>query len=109
MRLADGARRRQPARDGSLGDPRIPAAELRRAVPSIEALARAGDTVVIAGDFNAVAAHWVLERLLGARARGSTTSLVRGAEPSPIAVWPDERRLRDGMLLSDHPPIEVEL
>ena len=61
VRLADGHVVANLHATGSAGDPRIPAAELRRAVPSIEALAQDGDTVVIAGDFNAVAAHWLLE------------------------------------------------
>jgi len=93
---------------GSLGDPRIPAAELRRAVPLIESLAQPADTVVIAGDFNALAAHWVLDGY-SEPGPGIDHIAVRGADPSAIHVWPDERRLVEGMLLSDHPPIELDL
>ena len=35
--------------------------------------------------------------------------LVRGARPSPLRAWPDERRRRAGMLLSDHAPVELEV
>jgi endonuclease/exonuclease/phosphatase family metal-dependent hydrolase len=108
VRLADGLVVANLHATGSLGEPRIPAAELRRAVPSIEALARDGGTVVIAGDFNAVAAHWVLDGY-SEPGPGIDHIAVRGAESTRIAVWPDERRLLAGMLLSDHPPIEIEL
>ena len=108
VRLSDGLVVANLHATGSLGDPRIPAAELRRAVPLIESLARPTDTVVIAGDFNAMAAHWVLDGY-SEPGPGIDHIAVRGAESSAIEVWPDERRLRNGMLLSDHPPIELEL
>jgi endonuclease/exonuclease/phosphatase family metal-dependent hydrolase len=108
VRLADGLVVANLHATGSLGDPRIPAAELRRAVPSIEALAHPGDTVVIAGDFNALAAHWVLEGY-SEPGPGIDHIAVRGVDAPSIRVWPDERRLVEGMLLSDHPPIELEL
>jgi hypothetical protein len=63
---------------------------------------------VIAGDFNALAAHWVLDGY-SEPGPGIDHIAVRGADPSAIHVWPDERRLVEGMLLSDHPPIELEL
>jgi len=109
VRLSDGLVVANLHATGSLGDPRIPAAELRRAVPLIESLAQPGDTVVIAGDFNALAAHWVLEGGYSEPGPGIDHIAVRGAVPSPIHVWPDERHLVKGMLLSDHPPIELEL
>jgi hypothetical protein len=34
---------------------------------------------------------------------------VRGASPSPLRIWPDDRRMKDGMLLSDHAPVELDL
>ena len=108
VRLSDGLVVANLHATGSLGDPRIPAAELRRAVPLIESLARPADTIVIAGDFNAMAAHWVLDDY-SEPGPGIDHIAVRGAESSAIEVWPDERRLRNGMLLSDHPPIELEL
>jgi endonuclease/exonuclease/phosphatase family metal-dependent hydrolase len=93
---------------GSLGDVRIPAAELRRAVMFAESLAAPGDTVVIAGDFNCPGADAVLEGYSDP-GPGIDHIAVRGATPSPLRVWPDERRRRDGMLLSDHPPIDLDL
>jgi endonuclease/exonuclease/phosphatase family metal-dependent hydrolase len=108
VRLSDGVVVANLHATGSLGDPRIPAAELRRAVPSIESLAQATETVVIAGDFNALAAHWVLDGY-SEPGPGIDHIAVRGADPSALRVWPDEQRLLEGMLLSDHPPIELEL
>jgi hypothetical protein len=35
--------------------------------------------------------------------------LVRGARSGPAHRWPDERRLVDGRLLSDHAPVEVTI
>ena len=35
--------------------------------------------------------------------------LVRGAEAGPLVVWPDQRRRLNGMLLSDHAPVERTL
>jgi endonuclease/exonuclease/phosphatase family metal-dependent hydrolase len=93
----------------SPGDPRIPAAELRRAADWVDSFAEESDVVVVGGDFN-VGPH------LGAALPGYSDPglgidqlLVRGAEPSPLRVWPDERRRRDGILLSDHPPVELEI
>jgi endonuclease/exonuclease/phosphatase family metal-dependent hydrolase len=92
----------------SPGEPRVPAVELERATAFAESFAAAGDTVVIAGDFNCEAAHWALEGY-SEPGPGIDHIAVRGADPSPLRVWPDERRRRDGMLLSDHSPIELEL
>jgi endonuclease/exonuclease/phosphatase family metal-dependent hydrolase len=90
------------------GDPRIPAAELHAAVEFTERLAGEGDAVVIAGDFNALAAHWELEGY-SEPGPGIDHIAVRGAGPSAMRVWPDARRRLDGMLLSDHAPIELDL
>jgi endonuclease/exonuclease/phosphatase family metal-dependent hydrolase len=93
---------------GSLGDPRIPAVELQRAVTFVERLARVGDTVVIAGDFNVAGPAAALD---GYSPPGPWIDHIelRGATPSPLRTWPDARRLRDGMLLSDHAPVELDL
>jgi endonuclease/exonuclease/phosphatase family metal-dependent hydrolase len=93
---------------GTLGDPRIPAVELRRAVTFAEGLGRVGDTVVIAGDFNVSGDAAVLD---GYSAPGPWIDHieVRGAVPSPLRTWPDERRTKEGMLLSDHAPVELDL
>jgi endonuclease/exonuclease/phosphatase family metal-dependent hydrolase len=93
---------------GSLGDVRIPAAELVRAAAFAEGVAREGDTVVIAGDFNCVAAHIALDGY-SEPGPGIDHIAVRGATPSALSVWPDERRRRNGTLLSDHAPVELSL
>ena len=93
---------------GSCGDSRIAAAELRRAVAWVDAFARAGETVVLGGDFNVSGDG---ARLAGFSDPGPGIDhlAARGVEPGPLRVWPDERRLREGMLLSDHAPIELEI
>lgn len=83
------------------------AQQAARAAEHVIDLARPGEPVVLAGDFN------VTPRLehLGFTEAGTDIDhiLVRGAEASPLRVWPDERRRRDGMLLSDHAPIDLDL
>jgi endonuclease/exonuclease/phosphatase family metal-dependent hydrolase len=91
----------------SPGDARIPTAEVRRAVGFVESLAREGDTVVIAGDFNVAGADAVLDGYSDP-GPGIDHIVVRGGGRPP-SVWPDERRRLDGRLLSDHAPIELEL
>jgi endonuclease/exonuclease/phosphatase family metal-dependent hydrolase len=93
----------------SPGDPRTPEAELRRAAAWVDSYAEEGNVVVLGGDFN-------VEPQTGALLPGYSDPgpridhlLVRGAEWSPLRVWPDERRRRDGILLSDHAPIELEI
>ena len=92
----------------SPGDPRIPAVELHASVEFAERLAGEGEAVVIAGDFNALAAHWELENY-SEPGPGIDHIAVRGATPTALRVWPDERRRLEGMLLSDHAPIELDL
>ena len=93
---------------GSLGDVRIPAAELTRAAEFAEGLAREGDTVVIGGDFNCVAADIALDGYSDP-GPGIDHIAVRGAAPSPLRVWRDDLRRRNGLLLSDHAPVELSL
>jgi endonuclease/exonuclease/phosphatase family metal-dependent hydrolase len=93
---------------GSLGDARIPAAELARAAEFAEGLAREGDSVVIGGDFNCVAAHIALSGYSDP-GPGIDHIAVRGAAPSPLRVWMDDLRRRNGVLLSDHAPLELSL
>jgi endonuclease/exonuclease/phosphatase family metal-dependent hydrolase len=90
------------------GDRRVPRAELHRAADAVLARAQPGDTIVLGGDFNVPGEQAALD---GFSPPGPWIDhiLVRGARSSPVRVWPDERRLRGGMLLSDHAPVEVEL
>jgi hypothetical protein len=108
VRLAHGIVVANLHGSGSLGDPRIPATELQRAVTFAERLGRVGDTIVIAGDFNVAGPAAALE---GYSAPGPWIDHieVRGPSPSPLRTWPDERRVREGMLLSDHAPVELDL
>ncbi len=63
---------------------------------------------VLGGDFNIAGADAALDGF-SPPGPGIDHVLVRGAEPSPLRVWPDDRRRPDGMLLSDHAPVEVTL
>ncbi len=87
-------------------DPRVPAAELRRACAFAEAAARPGEAVVVAGDFN------LQDPLLDGYSSpgpGIDHVLVRGAPATPLTTWPRERRMHNGVVLSDHAPVELEV
>jgi endonuclease/exonuclease/phosphatase family metal-dependent hydrolase len=81
-------------------------AELERARSFVEGLARPGEPVVLAGDFNLVSPQ------VGGYsepAPGIDHVLVRGAQVSELLVWPPERRELAGRMLSDHAPVEVTI
>lgn len=65
-----------------------------------------GDAVVLVGDFNLVE-HSV--HGYSAPGPGIDHILVRGIDTRPLEVWPVERRVQDGHVLSDHAPVEVTL
>jgi endonuclease/exonuclease/phosphatase family metal-dependent hydrolase len=96
-------------------DTRLAEAELLRAAWFATSSARPGDVVVLAGDFNITAASAALRALtsdewgFSAPGPGIDHVLVRGADVSAPRRWPAERRRRDGRLLSDHAPVEVEI
>jgi len=96
-------------------DPRPAEAELLRAAWFATSTAAAGDVVVLAGDFNVTAASPAVQALCGPEwgfsppGPGIDHVLVRGADTSPVRVWPQEQRLYDGLLLSDHAPVEVDI
>jgi endonuclease/exonuclease/phosphatase family metal-dependent hydrolase len=79
-------------------------AQVERAVEHVLELAQPDEPVVMAGDFNLTPDL----RYLGFTDEGPGIDhvLVRGDDPSPLHVWPNERRRLDGMLLSDHAPVE---
>lgn len=94
-------------------DDRLAEAEFRRAAEWVDGLSRPDDVVVLGGDLNQRLSS---SSLLGELAKegysppgsGIDHILVRGAElERPLTRWPDERRLLDGKLLSDHAPVEV--
>jgi endonuclease/exonuclease/phosphatase family metal-dependent hydrolase len=97
-------------------DDRLADAELLRAAVFADALARPGETCVIAGDFNVRASRsWTLAELTGrdwgfsGSGPGIDHILVRGAKATPSEPWSDRRRRRDGLLLSDHAPVEARV
>ena len=98
-------------------DKRIADAELLRAATFADGLAAPGEAVVLAGDFNVtVVTSPVLRALSGpewgfsAAGPGLDHVLVRGLEVVRAeSRWPDERRRVDGVLLSDHAPVELEV
>jgi len=70
------------------------------------AVAAPGAPVVLAGDFNVVAPE-----LAGYSSPGPGIDhvLVRGAPSTPLTVWSTERRMQNGRVLSDHPPVELSV
>jgi endonuclease/exonuclease/phosphatase family metal-dependent hydrolase len=98
-------------------DKRLADAELLRAAVFLDGMARPGEAVLLCGDFNlSVRGSRTLAVLMtdewrfsGATATGIDHVLMRGLRAREPCAWPAERRLRDGKLLSDHAPVEVEV
>jgi endonuclease/exonuclease/phosphatase family metal-dependent hydrolase len=97
-------------------DERLPDAELLRVAWFATSIARPGDIVVLAGDFNVRPTRSrTLQDLcspewgFSAPGPGIDHVLVRGATTSPVRRWPDDRRAAHGALLSDHAPVDVEI
>ena len=92
-------------------DRRLAESELRRAADFYLALALPGEIDVFGGDFNLLAEsdaiRFLLEQGFSEPGPGVDHALVRGAETAPSERWPDDRRRVDGVLLSDHAPLEV--
>lgn len=97
-------------------DERIADVELRRAASFAVSVAAPDEPVVLAGDFNArPGSSRTLAELSSAEwgfsqpGPGIDHVLVRGAPSSSLRVWPPEQRTVDGVLLSDHSPVEVDV
>jgi endonuclease/exonuclease/phosphatase family metal-dependent hydrolase len=98
-------------------DKRLADAELLRAATFVDGAAAPGEPILLGGDFNvSVRRSRTLAQLMtdewgfsGATPTGIDHVLVRGLPAGVPQVWPAERRLRDGRLLSDHAPVEVEV
>jgi endonuclease/exonuclease/phosphatase family metal-dependent hydrolase len=95
-------------------DDRLPDAELLRAGVFADGLARPDEVCALAGDFNVTAERSATLVELGSwgfSAPGPWIDHVvaRGAETSPVETWPLERRVYDGLVLSDHAPVEVRI
>ena len=97
-------------------DKRIPDAEVMRAATFADALAGPGDVCVLAGDFNITAERsltlaelvrpeWGFSRA----SAGIDHVLVRGAEAGEPERWAIARRKVDGVVVSDHAPVDVRL
>jgi endonuclease/exonuclease/phosphatase family metal-dependent hydrolase len=86
--------------------PDVPRAEAARAAAFLERVATWGDVLVLAGDFNVeIPGLTAYTRPLG----GIDHILVRGARVDRSGAWPRERRIRDGVVLSDHPVVEARV
>jgi endonuclease/exonuclease/phosphatase family metal-dependent hydrolase len=97
-------------------DKRIPDAEVMRAATFADALAAPDEVCVFAGDFNVTAERSLTLAELASPEWGFSRPgegidhvLVRGAEASPPERWPIPRRRVDGVVVSDHAPVEVSV
>lgn len=97
-------------------DKRIPDAEVLRAATFADALAGPGEICVLAGDFNVTPERsFTLVELtkpewgFSGPGNGIDHVLVRGAAASDPVRWPIARRRVDGVVVSDHAPVEVSL
>ena len=92
-------------------------AELLRAAVYADGFARPDEPVLLCGDFNLgvrnsrtlgelMSAEW---GFTGATPVGIDHILVRGLRAGPPEAWRLERRTRDGRVLSDHAPVDVEV
>ena len=81
--------------------PEVPRAELKRAHELVASMATAGEGRVLAGDFN----------LRDPDLPGPNIDhvVVAGMVHGTLEVWPDERRLHNGAVLSDHAPVEMRI
>jgi endonuclease/exonuclease/phosphatase family metal-dependent hydrolase len=94
---------------GVAGQPEVGAEEVSRALAFAESLAQPGDALILAGDFNLLPRQ--LPELPGfsSPGRGIDHILVRGAEASPLEVWPEAKRTSEVGVLSDHAPVELRV
>jgi endonuclease/exonuclease/phosphatase family metal-dependent hydrolase len=98
-------------------DRRLADAEVLRAAVYVDGFSQRDEPVLLCGDFNvSLRNSQTLAQLTdpewgftGARPKGVDHILVRGLRARQPKRWPDERRRREGLLLSDHAPVEVEV
>ena len=86
--------------------PAVPRIEAAQAAAFAERVATPGDVVVLAGDFNVVDPQLDGYSRPGA---GIDHVLVLAERPLSVVVWPRERRVQNGVVLSDHPVVEARL
>lgn len=98
-------------------DQRLADGELLRSAVFASGLSEPGDMCVLAGDFNIPAmrsrtqadlteADWGFSTPL---AEGIDQIIVRGGNVQRVARWPEERRVVEGRILSDHTPVEASI
>ena len=95
-------------------DSRIPGVELRRVLELVVEHAEPGEVVVVAGDLNVRGDDDELSGLVdeygfSSPGPGIDHVLVRGAQVGELRVWDASRRMREGVLLSDHAPVDLEI
>jgi endonuclease/exonuclease/phosphatase family metal-dependent hydrolase len=99
----------------SSADSRPAESELERALGFADGFARPGEPMLVCGDLNLTPASSTALRALplaglSRPAQGIDQILARGmAFARGPESWPEERRGRDGRLLSDHAPVEAEM
>jgi endonuclease/exonuclease/phosphatase family metal-dependent hydrolase len=101
----------------SYRDKRLPDAELLRAAVFVDGFALPDEPILLCGDFNVtLRSSRTLAELMtsewgfsGAAPTGIDHVLARGFRAGEPRVWPEDWRLHDGRLLSDHPPVELEV
>ena len=77
--------------------------QVDRALAWLEDLVRLREPLVVAGDFNASLTLPGFSPPHG----GIDDVHVRGTQATPLDVWPLERRRQNGVVLSDHAPVEL--
>jgi endonuclease/exonuclease/phosphatase family metal-dependent hydrolase len=102
----------------SMADTRLPDAELRRGINFVIRCSQLEEAVIVGGDFNVLPeASTTVQELINApreaRWRHAGTGidqfLFRRAIATSVHVWPDESRMYNGKLLSDHAPVQAEV
>lgn len=86
--------------------PDVPRGEAARAVAFAESVSTPGDVVVLAGDFN-ISDPGITG--YSSPSDGIDHVLVRGARAVWVEAWPRERRVQNGVVLSDHPVVEARI
>jgi endonuclease/exonuclease/phosphatase family metal-dependent hydrolase len=101
-----------------LPDTRLADAELRRGINFVIRCSELEEALIVGGDFNVMPeASTTVQELVTApiesRWRRAGTGidqfLLRRAIATSLHIWPDEQRVLNGKLLSDHAPVEIEV
>lgn len=79
--------------------------QIDRALAWLADLVHVDEPLVLAGDFNASFSLRGFSPPHG----GIDDIFVRGTEPGPFEVWPLERRRQNGVVLSDHAPVQLTI